>query len=227
MSCKLDYTFIFFTFILDFTQGGLFMQQQCFSTNLRKLMKINNVTQDRLAEIADVTRQSVNQWLNKETLPTLQSVLLIAKHFEISVEQLVYCTAENITSFSIPRRFFPICTGIQDGKLRLERNWGESYMISNNIPVDADFCFIMYDNSMYHSRIRKGDIVVIKDNPNPKSNELALCILNNKLVFRRYYIAEDGTTMLLASNTDYPNYVIDDNSDFKVLGTATVFRGRL
>ena len=190
-------------------------------------MKTNSITQDRLAEIADVSRQSVHQWLNKETLPTLQSVLLIAKHFEITVEQLVYCSKSNPASYSIPRRFFPICTGIKNGKVVIEQNWCESYMISNNIPVDADFCFIMYDNSMSHSRIEKGDIVVIKETDNVKQNDFVLCAYKDSLILRRYFKTESDDIMLIASNRQYPNFVVNDKSKFQLLGVATAFRGRL
>lgn len=201
--------------------------QQCFSSNLRHLMSVNKITQDRLAEIADVTRQSVNQWLNKETLPTLQSVLAIAEHFEITVEELVYCSESFRHSNSIPRRFFPICTGVRDGHIILEQNWCESYMITNTIPVDADFCFIMHDNSMLHSRIQKDDIVVVKETTSPKENDLVLCILDDKLIFRRYCTSPNGDILLLASNSKYPNYVVTDKSKFSIIGVATVFRGRL
>lgn len=201
--------------------------QQCFSSNLRALMKSNNVTQDRLAEIAEVSRQSVSQWLNKETLPTLQSVLLIAQHFEVTVEQLVYCSKSNLSSYSIPRRFFPICTGIKNGKVIIEQNWCESYMISNNIPVDADFCFIMYDDSMSKSRIEKGDIVVIKETQNVHQNDFVLCAYNDSLILRRYFKTDNNDIMLIASNRDYPNFVVHDKSKFQLLGVATAFRGRL
>ena len=201
--------------------------EQCFSTNLRNLMKVNNITQERIAEIANVTRQSVNQWLNKKTLPTLQSVLAIAEHFNVSVEQLVYRSESFKSSCSIPRRFFPICTGLKNNRIVLERNWSESYVITNNIPVDADFCFIMYDDSMSNNRIEKGDIVVVKETSEPKDNDLALCVLDEMLVFRRYCTTQKGEILLIASNPKYQNYVVTKDSAFSVIGIATVFRGRI
>ena len=202
--------------------------EQCFSSNLKELMKSNKVTQDRLAEIAGVSRQSVNQWLNKETLPTLQSVLAISNHFNLSVENLIYNDQPVRGSTAIPRRFFPICTGVQDDKIILEQVWGEAYMIANNIPVDADFCFIMYDNSMWGNRIRKGDIIVIKKTKTVKPNQIVLCILNGMLVLRKYTKSKNGNDiMLICSNDKYPNYVITEKDKCELIGIATVFRSRL
>lgn len=202
--------------------------EPCFSSNLKELMKSNKVTQDRLAEIAGVSRQSVNQWLNKETLPTLQSVLAISNHFNLSVENLIYNDQHVHGSTAIPRRFFPICTGVQDDKIILEQVWGEAYMIANNIPVDADFCFIMYDNSMWGNRIRKSDIIVIKKTKTVKPNQIVLCILNGMLVLRKYTKSKNGSDiMLICSNDKYPNYVITDNDKCELIGIATVFRSRL
>ena len=181
--------------------------EQCFSDNLKDIMKSQRITQDRLAEVAGVTRQAVNQWINKETQPSLQSVLEIANFLNLSVEKLVYNNKSINSASAIPRRFFPICTGIKDGKLILEENWSESYMITNNIPVDADFCFIMYDNSMSDYRIHKGDIVVIKKTKQIKQDKIALCILNNMLVLRRYSTSQNGDIMLISGNK-YQNYVV-------------------
>lgn len=207
---------------------GVFNMEPCFSSNLKELMKSNKVTQDRLAEIAGVSRQSVNQWLNKETLPTLQSVLAISNHFNLSVENLIYNDKHVHGSTAIPRRFFPICTGVQDDKIILEQVWGEAYMIANNIPVDADFCFIMYDNSMWGNRIRKGDIIVIKKTKTVKPNQIVLCILNGMLVLRKYTKSKNGSDiMLICSNDKYPNYVITENDKCELIGIATVFRSRL
>lgn len=202
--------------------------EQCFSSNLKELMKSNKVTQYRLAEIAGVSRQSVNQWLNKETLPTLQSVLAISSHFNVSVENLIYNDQSIHDSTAIPRRLFPICTGVQDNKIILEQVWSESYMISNNIPIDSDFCFIMYDNSMWGNRIHKGDIVVIKKTKTVKQNNIVLCILNGILVLRKYTKSKNGNDiMLICSNDKYPNYVITEKDKLELIGIATVFRSRL
>lgn len=207
---------------------GVFNMEQCFSSNLKELMKSNKVTQDRLAEIAGVSRQSVNQWLNKETLPTLQSVLAISSHFNLSVENLIYNDQSIHDSTAIPRRFFPICTGVQDNKIILEQVWSEAYMIANNIPIDADFCFIMYDNSMWGNRIRKGDIIVIKKTKTVKPNHIVLCILNGMLVLRKYTKSKNGNDiMLICSNDKYPNYVITEKDKCELIGIATVFRSRL
>lgn len=202
--------------------------EQCFSSNLKELMKSNKVTQDRLAEIAGVSRQSVNQWLNKETLPTLQSVLAISSHFNVSVENLIYNDNHVHSSTAIPRRFFPICTGVQDNKIILEQVWSEAYMIANNIPIDADFCFVMYDNSMWGNRIHKGDIIVIKKTKTVKPNHIVLCILNGMLVLRKYTKSKNGNDiMLICSNDKYPNYVITEKDKCELIGIATVFRSRL
>lgn len=201
--------------------------EQCFSSNLKSIMKANGLTQERVAEIAGVSRQSVNQWLNKETLPTLQSVLSIASYLNVSVEKLVYNDNSMQSATSIPRRFFPICTGIQDGHIILEQNWSEAYMITNNIPVDADFCFIMYDNSMWGNRIHKGDIVVVKKTKCIKPNNIILCVLNGMLVLRKYTKSQHGDIMLISSNEKYPSYVIAEKDNCELIGVATCFRSRI
>ena len=56
---------------------------------LKKMRKQANLTQDNLAELIHVSRQTISNWENGKSYPDLQSLLLLCKVYDISLNQLV------------------------------------------------------------------------------------------------------------------------------------------
>ena len=59
------------------------------SDNIRKYRKLNNMSQDELAEKLNVTRQSISLWETGQTQPSLENIVALAKLFEISTDELL------------------------------------------------------------------------------------------------------------------------------------------
>lgn len=57
--------------------------------NIRKYRKLNNMSQDELAEKLDVTRQSISLWETGQTQPTLDNIVALAKLFNVSTDELL------------------------------------------------------------------------------------------------------------------------------------------
>ena len=65
---------------------------------LKKLREDNNLTQDQMADKLMVTRQAVSRWELGETQPNTETLKLLSKEFNISINTLLgspneeYCT---------------------------------------------------------------------------------------------------------------------------------------
>lgn len=57
--------------------------------NIRKFRKLNNMSQDELAEKLNVTRQSISLWENGQTQPSLENIVALAKLFKVSTDELL------------------------------------------------------------------------------------------------------------------------------------------
>lgn len=57
--------------------------------NIRKYRKLNNMSQDELAEKLNVTRQSISLWETGQTQPSLENIVALAKLFEVSTDELL------------------------------------------------------------------------------------------------------------------------------------------
>lgn len=64
---------------------------------IRNLRKENNISQEKLAEELNVTRQSISLWENDQTQPSLENVVALAKIFNTSVDDLLSDSKEENT----------------------------------------------------------------------------------------------------------------------------------
>ena len=57
--------------------------------NIVALRKKRGLTQEKLAEVFEVSRQSVTKWESGECIPNIELVCRIAEYFNITVDELV------------------------------------------------------------------------------------------------------------------------------------------
>ncbi|MGL4695667.1 helix-turn-helix transcriptional regulator [Enterococcus larvae] len=59
------------------------------SEQLKKHRKVKQISQEGLAEVVHVSRQTVSNWETGRSYPDLQSLLLLSDYFEVSLDELV------------------------------------------------------------------------------------------------------------------------------------------
>ena len=74
------------------------------SKNLRRLRKAQNKTQEQLATELHVTRQAISNWENDKTQPDLESLLSLAKIFNVEIEELIYGEKRQVGTEVDPER---------------------------------------------------------------------------------------------------------------------------
>ena len=73
-----------------------------FKDNLVYLRKLNNMTQEELAEKINVSRQSIAKWESGETVPDLEKCKLLSEIFGVSLDDLANYEAENHMGMNVP-----------------------------------------------------------------------------------------------------------------------------
>lgn len=67
-----------------------------FSEKLQKLRKKNNLSQEQLADMLDVTRQSVSKWESGQTYPEMDKLIAMCKIFKCSLDDLTNDSVSDI-----------------------------------------------------------------------------------------------------------------------------------
>lgn len=91
------------------------------------------------------------------------------------------------------------------------------YLITNE---PATFMARVSGESMKGAGIFAGDIVVIDRSLTPISGQVIVAILDGGLVVKQW-IVEGEKKFLRSANTDYPDVVITESSDFLVWGVVS------
>lgn len=65
-----------------------------FGERLYKLRNEKNISQEELAELLDVSRQSISKWENNKAYPEMTRLLFLSDYFQISLDDLMRGTGE-------------------------------------------------------------------------------------------------------------------------------------
>lgn len=72
-----------------------------FKDNLLSLRKLNNMSQEELAEKLDVSRQTLSKWETGESVPDIDKCMSISQIFDVSLDELVNYESEG-TGLGVP-----------------------------------------------------------------------------------------------------------------------------
>lgn len=68
-----------------------------FGDNLQNLRKLKKMSQEKLAEKVDVSRQSISKWERGESYPTMNNIIALCEIFHCNINELVQ---ENLTDIN-------------------------------------------------------------------------------------------------------------------------------
>ncbi len=73
-----------------------------FNENIIRLRKINQMTQEDVAEAVGVSRQAVAKWESGDSIPDLEKCRLLAELFGVSLDDLANYEPENNLGLDVP-----------------------------------------------------------------------------------------------------------------------------
>ena len=66
-----------------------------FGERLYELRKNKNISQEELAELLDVSRQTISKWENDKAYPEMTRLFFISEYFDVSLDYLIRGTESN------------------------------------------------------------------------------------------------------------------------------------
>ena len=118
---------------------------------LRALREKNNLTQDQLADRVLVTRQAVSRWENGDTQPNTETLKLLSREFDVSINTLL----------GSPRHLICQCCGMplhEDGMISREKDGA----------FNEDYCTWCYADGVFAYQTKESLIdFLLSHVPNP------------------------------------------------------------
>lgn len=122
---------------------------------LRQLRESNHLTQDQMAQRLLVTRQAVSRWETGETQPNIETLKLLSKEFNVSINTLL----------GTPRQLICQCCGMplnEDSLISRERDGS----------FNEDYCKWCYTDGTFVYRSKESLIdFLVAHMPNPEDSK--------------------------------------------------------
>ncbi len=180
---------------------------------------------------------NVNPKTGKPLIPSLNSLLLIAKGMGISLDELINNTDDIDVDISLTQKLPTVDNIIPMPKMNKiplvgTIACGTPILATENIEDDvftpenirADFALRCKGDSMIDARINDGDIVYIREQPMVENGEIAAVLIDGEATLKRLFY-ENGVLTLLPCNNKYRPFVYSGAAleEIRVLGKAVGF----
>lgn len=206
--------------------------------NLRDIRKERGKTQKQIAKLLGISQQSYSAYENGVSQPPRDALIKLAEYYQVSTDYLLdrtnlptstqgQVTFSNV--FSVEKRKIPFWGKIACGEpIFAEEKKGVYVEALSDLHVD--FCLQAKGDSMINARIKDGDIVFIRSQPEVNNGEIAAVAIGDTATLKRvYYYPEKNQITLQAENPAFPplTYVGAELEEIRILGKAVAFQSNL
>lgn len=196
-----------------------------FAMRLRELREENDLTQEAIASILNLTKANISKYELGRLQPNIETLKLLSDYFDVSIDYLIGIT--NIKKME-PNYFSRIPI------LQITKNH-PSLFIAENIsgyeyfdkPEELSkdyFFFKVKDDSMSNARIFKDDLVCIYKQDYIEDNKLMLVHVKNIGIVLRRILKCENNLIILPENHKYNPVALSKKDlkedSFKVIGKA-------
>lgn len=206
---------------------------------LKMLRDEKGLSQSKFAEVLNVSKSSINMYERGEREPGADKLEAIADFFNVDLDYLygrtdvrnksqldVIFGIKNIIPMPKTRKI-PLLGSIACGvPILAAENIEEEIDIPSTI--HADFALTCKGDSMIGARIKDGDIVYIKSQPDVNDGEIAAVLIEDEATLKRVY-KSNNQVILQAENPNFPPKVLSesDGLNILILGKAVGFTSRI
>lgn len=206
--------------------------------NLRDIRKERGKTQKQIAKLLGISQQSYSAYENGVSQPPRDALIKLAEYYQVSTDYLLdrtnlptstqgQVTFSNV--FPVEKRKIPFWGKIACGEpIFAEEKKGVYVEALSDLHVD--FCLQAKGDSMINARIKDGDIVFIRSQPEVNNGEIAAVAIGDTATLKRvYYYPEKNQITLQAENPAFPplTYVGAELEEIRILGKAVAFQSNL
>lgn len=199
------------------------MLHEKLSSNLRLLMRELGLSSNELARQIDIPASSIKRILNIENSnPTLATLLPIAKHFSITIGQLIgedllqqKCTgvADRLNVTKV--KMIPIVSWNKISIPSEIKNENTNFIATERSLSDDAFALIIEEEIA--GRFSKGTILLIEPHASPQNNDIILVKKSNQQNFSlKLAMFEDGEMFL--KSISIGDHIIRKNNEHQILG---------
>nr|DAE91604.1 MAG TPA: Repressor protein CI [Caudoviricetes sp.] len=175
--------------------------KKTMSKNLKKYLKLYNVSRMQLSESLDISYSTISDWINGNAYPRIDKIEMMANYFGINKSDLVEENYNNETS----ALRIPVLGNVAAG---IPITAVEDILDYEEVPISwqsqGEFFALRIKGDSMESDINDGDTVIVKQQSDANNGDTVIALVNGDDATCKRLQKLDNGIMLVSNNSKYP-----------------------
>lgn len=198
-------------------------QREILGENLNNLLDRKKIDQKVLAEKVGVSEMTVSNWVRGLKYPRIDKIQAMADFFNIKKSDLIEEERPgNLYEIAPATVKIPIMGEIACGEpILVEENYEGFRYESPDLLPSGKLVYVKAKGDSMNPTIPNGSLVLIREQPNVESGEIAAVRLDNSHEITLKRVKKQGSHLLLVpDNSTYDPIVVNGETPVKIIGKA-------
>lgn len=199
-----------------------------FSTNLKKHLNRNGISQTDLANELNIPETTFSNWMQAKTYPRPDKIQMLADYFKITRSDLTEET-QSYKGECPPSVRIPVLGKIACGTpILAEQNYEEYRCEAADHLPSGKLVYLKATGNSMEPTIPDGAYVMIREQPDVESGEIAAVLVNGDTEATLKRIKRQGNIIILMpDNPTHNPVIINEDNPAKIIGKAIRFTQNL
>ena len=192
------------------------------SNNLKKYLKINNISRNQLSESLGISYSTISDWINGKAYPRIDKIEMMANYFGINKSDLVeeHSKEEKTQGLKIPV-LGTVAAGIPISAVEDILDYEE---VPQSWENQGEFFGLRIKGDSMKPDINDGDTVIVRQQSTANNGDVVIALVNGDDATCKKFEKLGNGIMLISNNSEYsPMYF----SNEEVLTKPVVIIGRV
>ena len=175
--------------------------KKTMSKNLKKYLKLYNVSRTQLSESLDISYSTISDWVNGNAYPRIDKIEMMANYFGINKSDLVEENYNNETSALRIPVLGSVAAGIPITAV-------EDILDYEEVPISwqnqGEFFGLKIKGDSMEPKIDDGDVVIVSQQSDANSGDTVIALVNGDDATCKRLEKTDNGIMLVSTNAKYP-----------------------
>lgn len=200
--------------------------REVLATNIRRLLKEKNKTQNELAEYVGVSKTTVSEWIAAKKYPRIEKIQAIAEYFDVYRSDITESKVKNQSKAVRIPVLGKVIAGIPIEAIEEIIDYEE---ITEQMARTGDFFALQVTGDSMEPQMSEGDVVIVRKQDDLDSGQIGIVLVNGDEATVKKVLKKENGIMLVPFNSDkyepwfYDQYDIE-TKPVKIIGRVVELR---
>lgn len=199
--------------------------REVLATNIRRLLKEKNKTQNELAEYVGVSKTTVSEWIAAKKYPRIEKIQAIAEYFDVYRSDITESKVKNQSKAVRIPVLGKVIAGIPIEAIEEIIDYEE---ITEQMARTGDFFALQVTGDSMEPQMSKGDVVIVRKQEDIDSGQIGIILVNGDEATVKKVLKKENGIMLVPFNSDYEPWFYDqydiETKPVKIIGRVVELR---